>query len=279
LPEYLAALQSWLAQVGESLASSPIYWAIQLVQVQVMGTLASWSTEIINWFLGVLAGLGSGVVDAFLIVIISIYMLAGGRRIHRSTYRVLPRRYGNHFLFVTEALSRIIGGYIRAQLVLSLLLGAAVTIGLSLLGMPYALVLGLLAMVLGLIPMFGSALSAVPALLVALGQPPPMFLWVLIFFIVVQNVQDQVLAPRIQGHAVGLHPLAVMFALLAGAQLGGFVGAIFALPAAALVWIILVAVYRSLGLEPAEEPQPQEAQRDQLAVQAATTQEQPVPHA
>lgn len=279
LPDYLASLQGWLQQVGESLASSPIAWAIQAIQAQVLSTLADWSAELTTWLVGVLAGVGSSVVDAFLIVIISIYMLAGGRRIHRSVHRVLPRRYGGHFLFVTEALTRIIGGYIRAQLVLALLLGGAVSIGLGLLGMPYALVLGLMAMVLGLIPMFGSALSAVPALLVALTQPFPMVVWVGIFFIIVQNVQDQVLAPRIQGRNVGLHPLAVMFALLAGAQVGGLVGAIFALPAAALAWILLVAAYRSLGLQPADEEESREEQREERAVQVVTAQEQPVPRA
>jgi predicted PurR-regulated permease PerM len=139
----------------------------------------------------------------------------------------------------------VLGGYIRGQLLLALILGVSVWVGLTLLGMPYALLLAILATVLGMIPMFGSALSAIPALLVSLTQPFPTPLLVLILFIVLQNVQDQVLAPRIAGESVGLHPLAVMFALLAGAQLAGAVGAIFALPVAGFIWIIVVAVYRS----------------------------------
>jgi predicted PurR-regulated permease PerM len=148
-------------------------------------------------------------------------------------------------VFVTSALTRVLGGYIRGQIVLALLLGAAVWVGLTLLGMPYTLLLAILATILGMIPMFGSALSAVPALLVSFTQPFPVPLLVLILFIVLQNVQDQVLAPRIQGETVGLHPLAIMFALLAGAQVAGAIGAIFAIPVAGFFWIIIVAVYRS----------------------------------
>ena len=121
-----------------------------------------------------------------------------------------------------------------------------------LLGVPYTLLLGTLAALLGLIPMFGSALSAVPALLVALTLPFPTVLWVLVYFVVIQNVQDQILAPRIAGQAVGLHPLGVLFALLVGFHLAGMVGAVFAVPVAGLLWSLALAVYRVVS--PAAPP-------------------------
>jgi predicted PurR-regulated permease PerM len=245
LPSYIAGIQDTLEQLDLGVGGGMLSDAVDMVQDQVLTTLANVTGQLLAGFLGMLAGLGSVIVDGVLILIISIYMVIGGRQIHDSMHGVLHAPYDRHYLFVTGALILVVGGYIRSQLALALLLGVVVTIGMALLGLPYALLLGVFALILGLIPMFGSALSAVPALLVALTMPWPTVVWVGIFFIVVQNVQDQVLAPRIQGEAVGLHPLAVMFALLAGAQVAGAIGALFAVPLAALVWIVIVAIYRN----------------------------------
>ena len=252
LPGYLAALNAGLGQLGGDLAGTPFGPALEALRSQVRTPLADWSVGVVRGLVGFLSGAGGSVADSLLVLIISLYLLVGGRQIHEAVLRLLPAPYRSQYLYLTGALTQVVGDYIRSQLVLALLLGVAVTVGLSLLGLPYALLLGVLATVLGLIPMFGSALSAVPALLVALTQPFPTVLWVLLFFIVVQNVQDQVLAPRIQARSVGLHPLAVMFALLAGAQLAGPLGALLALPVAGFVWIVLVAVYRNLA--PDAEP-------------------------
>jgi predicted PurR-regulated permease PerM len=93
--------------------------------------------------------------------------------------------------------------------------------------------------------MFGPILSAVPALLVALFQPFPTVLWVLLFFIAIQQVESNILGPRITGHAVGLHPLGAMFALLAGFQLAGVLGGLFAVPVAGIIWVLIAAAYRN----------------------------------
>jgi predicted PurR-regulated permease PerM len=96
-----------------------------------------------------------------------------------------------------------------------------------------------------LVPMFGPILSAVPAVLVALFLPLPTVVWVLLFFFVVQQVESNILGPRITGHAVGLHPLGAMFALLAGFQLAGVLGGLFAVPVAGVLWVLIGAAYRN----------------------------------
>jgi predicted PurR-regulated permease PerM len=98
--------------------------------------------------------------------------------------------------------------------------------------------------------MFGPILSVIPAVLVALFMPFPTVIWVLLFFLVIQQVENNVLAPRISGHAVGLHPLGAMFALLAGFQLAGLLGALFAVPLAGVLWVLLSAAYRNVVAEP-----------------------------
>ncbi len=254
LPGYVAAVNSQLVALERRLLGSSLADAVTAVQTQLLTTLAGWSGLLVRGLIDMLVGFAGGVAGIMLMLIVSVYMLAGGKQIHAAVRDVIPPAYRSHFLFATDTLSRVLGSYIRTQLALAVLLGVLVAVGMALLGVPYALLLAVLAMVLGLIPMFGSTLSAVPAVLVALTQPFPTVLWVLIFFIVVQNVQDQILAPRLHAGSIGLHPLAVMFALLAGAQLGGGLGAIFALPVAAFVWIVVVAVYRSLRAPIAAPP-------------------------
>jgi predicted PurR-regulated permease PerM len=135
--------------------------------------------------------------------------------------------------------TRVFGSYLRSQLALAVIVGVAAAIGSAALGLPYALLIGVLAGLFELVPVVGSTLSAVPALLVALSMPFPKVLWVLLYFVILQQVEDHVLAPRMSGQAVGLHPLAAMFALLAGVQVAGVVGGLLAVPLAGLVWALL----------------------------------------
>jgi predicted PurR-regulated permease PerM len=98
--------------------------------------------------------------------------------------------------------------------------------------------------------MFGPILSVIPAIVVALFMPFPTVIWVVLFFLVIQQIENNVLAPRISGHAVGLHPLGALFALLAGFQLAGLLGGLFAVPLAGVLWVLLGAAYRNVLAEP-----------------------------
>jgi predicted PurR-regulated permease PerM len=139
----------------------------------------------------------------------------------------------------------VFGAYLRGQLLLSLIVGVAATIALLFLGVPYAFVLGVFAGMAELIPMLGPILGAVPAVLVALFQPFPLVLWVGLAFLVIQQLESNLLVPRISGHAVGLHPLAAMLALLVGFELAGVVGALFAVPIAGIVWVFAATALRA----------------------------------
>jgi predicted PurR-regulated permease PerM len=108
--------------------------------------------------------------------------------------------------------------------------------------------LGVLAGLLELVPVFGPVLLAIPALLVAVFISAA--LWVLLLFVVIQQVDNNVLAPRISSDAVGLHPLTVMFALLAGFQLAGVLGGLFAVPLGGLLRVLIDAAYRDASTDP-----------------------------
>jgi predicted PurR-regulated permease PerM len=194
------------------------------------------------------------ILDIVLALVISLYLLVDGPRIGKRSLAIIPSQHRVKALFLQDNTSRVLGGYLRGQLTLALIIGILAGVGTALLGLPYAVVLGVLAGLFELVPMFGPILSVVPAVLVALFMPFPTVVWVVLLFLVIQQVENNVLAPRISGHAVGLHPLGAMFALLVGFQLAGLLGGLFAVPLAGVLWVLLGAAYRNVVV--AEPPRP-----------------------
>jgi predicted PurR-regulated permease PerM len=159
--------------------------------------------------------------------VISFYLLIDGPTFRARSLALIPPQHRAKALVLQDNVSRLLGGYLRGQLTLALIIGVLADVGTALFGLAYAVVLGVLAGLFELVPMFGPILSVVPAVLVALFMPFPTVIWVLLFFLAIQQVENNVLAPHIGGHAVGLHPLGARFARLAGFQLAGLVGGLF----------------------------------------------------
>ena len=194
-----------------------------------------------------LAARSSGLALAFLAVLLDLaivlfltfYLLLDSRRLRILVLRSLTpsNRAGARRMF--DEVARVFGAYLRSQLVVALSLTALVTVALTIIGVPYALLLGALAGIVELVPMLGPFLGAIPAVLVASTQSSTAVIWTAVAFIVIQQFESNVLVPRLTGHAVGLHPIAAMLALLAGYEVGGIVGALFAVPVVGLIWVLV----------------------------------------
>jgi predicted PurR-regulated permease PerM len=163
-----------------------------------------------------------------------------------------------HVLLFEDALNRVVGNYIRGQLTLALIVG--VLAGLVCLSQgkslgSYALIIGVLAFLFETIPMVGPTLASIPAILLSLLLPDPFprTFWVIFWFFVIQMVESNILGPRIVGHAVGLHPVASILALLVGAKLFGAFGALLATPVVAAAWVVIASLYRSARGESPDE--------------------------
>jgi hypothetical protein len=140
-------------------------------------------------------------------------------------------------------LQRVVGGYIRGQLILSTLIGLLVGLGMALFRLPYAVLLGVMAFILEFIPIIGVFISGAACVLIALTQGWFLAVLVLAYFVVVHIIEGDIVGPRVVGRAVGVHPVVSMFALLAGADLFGIWGALFAAPLAGLVQAVLAEVW------------------------------------
>lgn len=241
LPGYVAQLQS-----GEPVVLLGYQLPDDLRQ-RLGAALASIGGGFAEQAVTIVVGLLSAIIDVFLVLVIALYLLLDARRMRTFFLRLLPLRQRTAVQRIEAEVVRVFGAYIRGQLLLAFLVGIAATAALLVLGVPYALVLGVLAGLLELVPMLGPILGAIPAVLVALFQPFPVVLWVILAFIVIQQLESNLLVPRISGHAVGLHPLAAMLALIAGLEVGGVVGALFAVPLAGVLWVFGSTALRALG--------------------------------
>ena len=254
LPAYLTGLQVAVSGLDEWLGRFGLGGGIATLEAEIGRQATGASTAFVGDLLRFLTQVASSALDTILVLVISFYLLLDGPRLRLAALRLVPPAHRDKLLFVEESLGRVLGGYLRGQLVMALTLAVVVGIIMQLLGMPYALVLGVLAGVFELVPMLGPILSALPALAVAVFQPFPTVLWVLIAFIAIQQFESNILAPRITAHAVGLHPLGAIFALMAGFEVGGPLGAVFAVPVAGFLWVLVSTIYqRTVG---APEPQP-----------------------
>lgn len=184
-------------------------------------------------------GFVSSLIDLVLVLVVTFYLLLDARRFRVVLLRALDpsRRSAARRVFVEVA--RVFGAYVRAQLVVALSLGILVGAAMLLLGVPYALFLGVFAALAELIPMVGPFVGAIPALAVSLSLPWPTAVWVAIAFLVIQQIESNVLVPRLTAGAVGIHPIGSILALVLGFEVGGIIGGLFAVPIAGLIWVLL----------------------------------------
>src|SRR3989344_2850754 len=153
-----------------------------------------------------------------------------------------------HQGYVAQLISRMqykVGRWVLGQVTLALIIGVSVGIGLWLIGVPYALVLGLVAGLLEVIPVIGPISAAIPGVLVAFSQSLWLGVAVIVFYIVVQQVESHVLIPNVMRKATGLNPLVILLAVLLGARLAGIVGVILSVPLATVISIFLSDVFNA----------------------------------
>jgi predicted PurR-regulated permease PerM len=183
------------------------------------------------------------VLDTIIVAVLSIYLLIDGARMTRWLRTNMPLPHQERVHFFLDTLERIIGGYIRGQLILSLLIGLLVGFGMALFHVPFAILLGVLAFVFAFIPVLGTFISGAACVLLALTQGWVWAVIVLIYFILIHIFEGDIVGPRIVGKAVGLHPIVSLVALIAGAELFGIWGAIFASPIAGILQAMLIAFW------------------------------------
>lgn len=177
------------------------------------------------------------------------FVLKDRERFSAFFYTLFPERVRPDAAAVAGIVNRILSAYVRAQLLLGAVIGVATAVGLSIMGVPFALVLGLIAGVTEMIPVVGPILGSLAGIVVTLATRPDLWLLVVGFYLVIQQIENNVLVPRVQGQALDIHPALIMVLLVAASELGGFVAMLVAAPLAAVARDVFLYLYHRLGPE------------------------------
>jgi predicted PurR-regulated permease PerM len=179
------------------------------------------------------------VVATITILFMTYFMLLEGPSWVERFYRLLPEESQSRWRKVGDDIYRTVGGYVTGNLLISLIAGGLTTIVLLILGVPYAVALGLIVAILDLIPLAGATIAAILIGIVAFLHSIPAGIIVIVFFIVYQQVENHVLQPVVYGRTVELSPLAVLISILIGAELAGILGALAAIPVAGSIQVLV----------------------------------------
>ena len=228
--------------------------ALETLQKQVLKR----SSSIVSFGQDVLQRVVEAAFGIVLVLVISVYMLLYADRIGALVRSVMPPGDGSREDDFAIATQRAVTGYLRAQLLFSLIMGVSAGVFLWIFGVTgifpdgqrYAVFFGVFYGFMELIPYVGPILGGIPPVLVALFSDPLTAVWVVLLLIALQQFEGHVVAPQVFGHTLRINPLIVIFALLLGAELYGILGALVSLPVAAIIRETVVYLRRHLVLEP-----------------------------
>lgn len=244
-PVYLEFVRALAERLAVRLGMTQPELLRQIFDIQ---GLTSWvigsSQQLLVRSYAVTSGILGAIFSLILALLISGYMLAGSENLIKGLVNLFPHPWNQRLDAQVKPMSQRMGRYIQGRILVAAILGVAITVGLSFLGLSeFSLGLGAIAGFTDLIPFVGPILGAAPALLVAISLGWWTFLWVLLLFVIVQNLETYVLDPLLVGSSVRVHPLYQLLAVLGGTQVLGIVGALIVPPWVAGAAVLLENLY------------------------------------
>ena len=230
LPSLMRRGQDWLIDRG--------LLAQQISPREAFEQTAGARSDAVGTVVGAIWGFVGGLFGLLTILILAFYFLVDSDSIVRTFVRLFPRSERRRVEDACRRISTKVSAWLAGQMFLAGIIGGSAAIGLWLLGVPYFYVLALIAAVGEMIPVVGPILAAVPAVAVALSVSPSLALFVALFFLIQQQFENHVLVPKVMERQVGVSAVVVIIALLLGGSLLGIVGAILAVPTAAILHVL-----------------------------------------
>lgn len=191
-------------------------------------------------------GLMEQLFSILLAPVLAFYLLRDFGRFKEEFFSLVPHRWQNDVVILAGEINRVLESYIRGYLLVCVIVGVLTGAAMFLLGVEFALLLGLFAGLTELIPYFGPFIGSLPAVSLALLKSKWLALKVVLAFIAIQQLEGNVISPKILGDRVGLHPLAVILALVVAGEMFGLPGMLLAVPAAAILKILVSFAWRKL---------------------------------
>ncbi len=272
-PTYADRFMDWLHGLRETYAFLPPLDEQLLAQLRgltgQLGAIAAQALIVGRVALDFL----NGVLSIGIVLLITLYLIVDGPRVRNYLLSFVPAVHHDRLRLLFGRMGERMGGWLLGQVALSATIGLASYVGLTLLGVPGAVLLAVVAAIGEAIPMVGPVISAIPAVLVAATQSPAQAIATVVLYVVIQQLENNFLVPKIMERAVRLHPLAVVLSLLIGGQVLGIAGALVAVPVAAALAVALDELRRV----PPPVPTALSAAPEDQRTASATPSDRPLP--
>lgn len=272
VPTTVESIARWIGRLDESLERFGFRGDLTaIVQPEAIAQqLTGFGSTMLQQSLGIAGSIATVLFNIFLVLILSFYITLDGPRLGKSFVAILPRSWQDEVDNLFVVIDRVFGGFMRAQFVNSLLYGIANAIVMAMFGLSDIALASVVAAILVFIPLVGGFFALIPPALFAILFAPDRLGWLLLTLLVVQQVQFNIVMPRLVGQAIGLHPLLVFAALLLGGTVAGGWGVLFGIPVAGVVASITQFFYerarRTAIILPTDEPSPSVASAAPAAV-------------
>jgi len=246
LPRLAAQVEGFLLEVQARYAQAGLPPQVRQFLDDVVGRAETRLLSFIQTILSGLFGAVSTVLTLLLAPFLAFYLLRDRDAIRGWFVSAMPVSTRGDTLRAVAEVNHVVAGFIRGQLLVAVMVGVLVGLATYLIGLPFSAILGVIAGVTNIIPYFGPVIGGVPAVAFALLDSPGLAVKTVIALFLVQQIDSLFITPRLVGRGVGLHPLVVVFSLLAGGEIFGIVGVLAAVPTVALARIVLRHVFARL---------------------------------
>lgn len=248
LPNFAQAVQSSWTYWLERFHHQPMPGAIRSAIISTGTHLQNQLLHAVKGMVGAAFGLVPGVLSLLIAPVLAFYVLKDLHHIRSRFWQFVPVDWRASVYKLGFDLDGALNGYIRGQLMVALVVGGLSAIWMMVLHIPFALLIGAVAAVTDVVPYVGPIAGAIPAVLLGLMQSPWVSLYAVLGFVVIHQLEGAVISPKVVGDSVGLHPLVVIFAILAGGDIAGFTGLLLGVPVAAVLKVVLSHLYRRVAV-------------------------------
>lgn len=225
---------------NNSTKNSPIMeYLYEVIQEKGSALLEALSIKIINSLISI----SEKIISIAVVPVVTYYFLCDSKMVSNKFYKLVPLKNRNITKKIIYDADKLLGRYILSQIILSVIIAVLTFVILIILNIKFALWLSLLNGILNIIPYFGPIIGMIPIIFIALLDSPRTGIWVAISMIVIQQIEGNILSPKITGDSINIHPVFIIILLLIGEAMGGFVGMILAVP----IGVIIKVIYEDIN--------------------------------
>ncbi len=246
IPIYTEQLRQFVQQLQQNYQRIDLPENIKQVIDETIWQIEARISELLLKVAQGIINLFSRAIYFVIIPVLSFYILKDWHDLEKRSLRMLPIPYRTHVANLSNEINLVLKKFIRGHLIVATIVGILTAISLSLLGVEFALILGIIAGVADLIPYFGPIIGIIPAVMIGLLESQALAIKIVITMVLIQQLESNLISPKILGDSVGLHPISIIFVLLAGGHLFGLIGMLLAVPVTVVCRTLFIYFYEHL---------------------------------